>query len=426
MIIKHIRFLLPFLTPIYSYKSSYLSPSNWVGLKTDPRFARSTEELLCLTDSSDRVVETGMLDVDKFREYDQLSRVDKPIFTGNKKNEGTVGCCPNIESGKPFGPGKACCFGKIYKDDDQHFCCETLGQVMTNDYDSWKICEKAGINTCNPLELPQPMVAECTDSFNQGSNCSFSCPNGLRVREPDDPTFFCNQDGNWVGEQPQCCLTDGCPKNLKVDFYFVIDSSSSIGKHNFQYVREYIVQLVSSLPIGQDNVRVGLITYNKFVNELIRFDQFDDKQELIDYVLKIPYNGRGTFTNKAITWAAENGMIPEKGDRPDVPNFIIVLTDGKAKDDVRVGSPGLQEKGMVVVIGVGDKIREKELITISGDAANVYLVSDFRSLTPQSVGGRGKGGRGKGGYGRGMLKPHMRLSSNKLCPTRCAVRDYDF
>ena len=45
---------------------------------------------------------------------------------------------------------------------------------------------------------------------------------------------------------------------------------------------------------------------------------------------------------------------------------------GKAKDDVRKGAPKLQEKGMVVVIGVGKRINKKELATISGNPDNVY------------------------------------------------------
>ena len=187
------------LPATFSYKSHIYAPSNYVGSnKPDPRFARSTEELLCLGNPSDRVIEDGMMNVDDFKDNDypddDYGRVDKPNFSGNKKKEGTIGCCPNVETGKPFGPGKACCFGKIYKDDGNLFCCETLGKVMRNEYDSWKICENAGINTCSPLELPVPMIAECNDDFNQGSNCSFSCPAGLRVREPDDPTFFCNNE----------------------------------------------------------------------------------------------------------------------------------------------------------------------------------------------------------------------------------------
>ena len=76
--------------------------------------------------------------------------------------------------------------------------------------------------TCSPLDIPNPMMADCTDNFNQGSNCSFSCPSGLRIRQPDDPSFYCDGEGQWRGEKPDCCLTDGCPKNLKVDFYRLV------------------------------------------------------------------------------------------------------------------------------------------------------------------------------------------------------------
>ena len=36
-----------------------------------------------------------------------------------------LGCCPeDDEDGTPYGPGKACCCGKIYADDGTRFCCE--------------------------------------------------------------------------------------------------------------------------------------------------------------------------------------------------------------------------------------------------------------------------------------------------------------
>ena len=34
-----------------------------------------------------------------------------------------IGCCPNNEDGKPFGPGKACCCGTVYNT-TSHFCCD--------------------------------------------------------------------------------------------------------------------------------------------------------------------------------------------------------------------------------------------------------------------------------------------------------------
>jgi len=59
---------------------------------------------------------------------------------------------------------------------------------------------------------------------------------------------------------------------------------------------------------------------------------------------------------------------------------VLVLTDGRATDDVEVGAPLLREKAYVVAVGVGKKIRESELRTIAGSEDRVYMVTDFRSL----------------------------------------------
>ena len=136
------------------------------------------------------------------------------------------------------------------------------------------------------------MTASCTDSNNVDSFCSFQCPPGSRVRIPDDPNRVCDADGTWHGDVPHCCEKDGCPglwkfwvllfyKNinwitwlnffsddLRVDFYFILDSSSSIKEKNFQYIREYVMGLIKTMPIGQDKTRVGIITYNSDVSIL--------------------------------------------------------------------------------------------------------------------------------------------------------------
>ena len=53
---------------------------------------------------------------------------------------------------------------------------------------------------------------------------------------------------------------------MRLDFFFILDSSSSIKKTNFQYVREYVIGLIATMPIGQDLTRVGILTYNNDVS----------------------------------------------------------------------------------------------------------------------------------------------------------------
>ena len=60
----------------------------------------------------------------------------------------------------------------------------------------------------------------------------------LQIKIPDNPNFRC-ENGDWVGDAPECCMRDGCSADMKMDFIFVIDSSSSIKDKNFN-VRHFI------------------------------------------------------------------------------------------------------------------------------------------------------------------------------------------
>jgi uncharacterized protein YegL len=379
----------------------------------DPRYARSAENLVCQSEVTH--------DVMKHLPTGGGGKGGKPAVQEHTEMR-AIGCCPAGDpNGKPYGVGKGCCGSNVFEDDGNSFCCEYDMQVYQNTLmgitqcnNNFEIPETEPINgptagpqiapsefpsvpeempydadpeylttegQCPPaFWIPSPMTASCTDSNNVDSFCSFQCPPGSRVRIPDDPNRVCNADGTWHGDVPHCCERDGCPDDLRVDFYFILDSSSSIKEKNFQYIREYVMGLIKTMPIGQDKTRVGIITYNSDVIERVRLDQFDDKRSLMEAVQNIPYEGRGTKTNAALEYAVMQGLIEEKGDRPDVPNFILVLTDGRSTDDVSVGAPALQQKGFIIAVGVGKKIKEPELITIAGNKDNVYMVADFRNL----------------------------------------------
>jgi len=288
----------------------------------------------------------------------------------------------------------------------------------TSDYKEAPIRENADASSLSTLE-GGPTLADCGDPvkddmlmqkicypgtedpgvnvYTEGSSCEFYCPDdftileGEAVYDPDygldtsDSMYTCYADSKWRGVKPKCCLLEGCPTDLKVDFYFILDASKSIGNENFQYVREYVIKLVRALPIGQDQVRVGILTYNEMphTESHIAFNQYGDVDSLVEAIQNIPYKGKGTNTNSAVEWASQVGMSEAMGDRPDVKNFVVILTDGRAEDDVTIGAPGLHEKGMIIVIGVGSKVREKDLYTLAGpgNEDNVYRVQNFRSLT---------------------------------------------
>ena len=47
-----------------------------------------------------------------------------------------------------------------------------------------------------------------------------------------------------------------CVENIKMDLTFVVDSSSSIGKENFETVKNFVTGIVNNFDIGPDLTRV--------------------------------------------------------------------------------------------------------------------------------------------------------------------------
>ena len=79
-----------------------------------------------------------------------------------------------------------------------------------------------------------------------------------------------------------------------------------------------------------------------------------------------------------------NSFKPAAGDRPNVPNILIVITDGQSTspslttaETVKLHKiPGLT----VFAIGIGSGVDKNELGRIASDSKHVLTVSSFSSL----------------------------------------------
>ena len=65
-------------------------------------------------------------------------------------------------------------------------------------------------------------------------------------------------------------LGSGCPRDFKLDLYFVVDASSSIGEDNFALVRKFLKSLAEYFDVGQDTVRIGMISFNRKVTQILK------------------------------------------------------------------------------------------------------------------------------------------------------------
>ena len=76
---------------------------------------------------------------------------------------------------------------------------------------------------------------------------------------------------------------------------------------------------------------VGVIHYNHKPYLDWNFDSYKAKNAyaLKSAIQKLPYQPGGTRTDKALEMAWYEMFKPGKGERPDVPDVLLVFTDGR-------------------------------------------------------------------------------------------------
>jgi len=85
--------------------------------------------------------------------------------------------------------------------------------------------------------------------------------------------------------------------NYKLDFFIILDQSSSIGKENFQKMKNFVNNLLLQSNLGQQGVRVGLITYNRRPQLRFHMNEMENHEQAIAAVDSIVYEGKCSFTN---------------------------------------------------------------------------------------------------------------------------------
>ena len=122
------------------------------------------------------------------------------------------------------------------------------------------------------------------------------------------------------------------PCTAGLDVAIVLDKSQSVKLGNLAKVITFLGKLVGSFHPAPDADHFGLITFNK--NAQLSFtlgnSQYHDKDALLQKIAEEPMVLQyQTRTDMALLMARDEMFTEAGGDRPDKPNIMIVLTDGK-------------------------------------------------------------------------------------------------
>ncbi|XP_061689213.1 matrilin-4 isoform X1 [Syngnathoides biaculeatus] len=178
--------------------------------------------------------------------------------------------------------------------------------------------------------------------------------------------------GPRVGSEQKC-------RSGPTDLVFLIDSSRSVRPHEFRSVTRFIVHILDTLDIGLNATRVGLVQYSSQVRSEFSLNSYGDATGMADAVRRMVPLAQGTMTGLAIRYIIDNAFGERQGDRPEVPNAAVIVTDGRPQDRVAEVAAEARDKG-VEIFAVG--VARADVASLRAMASppyedHVFLVETF-------------------------------------------------
>jgi len=175
-----------------------------------------------------------------------------------------------------------------------------------------------------------------------------------------------------------------------LDLEFVLDSSGSVANSHFDVAKELVISVVNELDVRMDRTRIGLIYWSN--EAFVAFNMIDYgqvKQDVVEAIRRVPFLSNVTHTAAALRLVHETAFQGRSGDRDDVPNVAIVVSDGHSNvlsdlTPFQAYTCRINDIRMVAV-GFGDSINIAELSTIASRPLTHNLFTNSRPFLLENI-----------------------------------------
>jgi collagen type VI alpha len=168
---------------------------------------------------------------------------------------------------------------------------------------------------------------------------------------------------------------------------FVLDTSSSVSEENFGKVLRFMTGMLERAEmIDSGDLRVAAMSFSTHVNVHFYLGAHATQRDVFRAIRAIPYSSGSTNTADALMTLRNELFNPANGDRPDVPNLAIIITDGVSNLNSQRTIPEAvltRDYGIhIFAIGIGLAGTTHEIDSIASPpvAQNRFLVTTFDEL----------------------------------------------
>lgn len=168
---------------------------------------------------------------------------------------------------------------------------------------------------------------------------------------------------------------------LNTDLVVVLDSSASIGSHNYKKAKSFAAKLVEEFSVHNTS-RIAFVIYSDTAVTVIGLDNALAPEEIEEAIVDAPYLKGSTETHEGIDAA----VIQFQSTSPrNVTRNIIVITDGESNNSTLTAAAVKNAKNMGIhtfSVGITPSADKEDLLLIaSDDSDNVFTTDECDRLT---------------------------------------------
>ena len=170
---------------------------------------------------------------------------------------------------------------------------------------------------------------------------------------------------------------------MKSDVVFVVDSSGSIGEANFEGLKFLVNSLVEEMLIPNCGFRIGVTTFSSGAVSRVNLNAYTENIQLVNAIYGLNYMHGQTHTADGLRNVREQMFATSAGDREDVRNIAVLITDGNANiraESVNKEARRAMDAGIhIVPVGITNTAGEGYLDSMAsaGPSGAIYADSWF-------------------------------------------------
>ena len=172
----------------------------------------------------------------------------------------------------------------------------------------------------------------------------------------------------------------------RIDIGFALDASGSMGSRSFAKEREFVIDMLKQFDLSREETNAGVIVYSLHSKLVIKLNEFYDLERFRKALntrspwktgrqvarMRHKWMNHQTRIDRALRMASFEFFTKHNGDRPNVRNVLIFLTDGIQNPPAKrpleyFARPLLNNKVNIIAVGFGKSQRDELLKIASGE-----------------------------------------------------------